>query len=211
MKFDNSDFAKYADWSRQPQDLCTQSLFKSGNIIQPLIVHPITLLLFPLQFYIEKSDISERTRWPFWPFMLIKDWRALGTASDKLPKRNHKQIYNVKPFQSVLHTPNKTQSPFPSFPPPPKPWVGFKHSLNTLRAGVARSATGYCAVPSTGLTSRLSGVLWITLQSTCVLRASVTSHRQCLAEHKKRNSCLMRLKMEVWDSILQPNKSSPQA
>ncbi len=75
--------------------------------------------------------------------------------------------YNVKPFQSVLHSSNKTQSLFSSCPPPPKPEVGFKHSLNTLRAAAARSATGYCAVPSVDLTSRWSGgVLWLTLKAT---------------------------------------------
>ncbi len=30
--------------------------------------------------------------WPLWPFLLIKDWRRLETVSDKLPKRDHKQI-----------------------------------------------------------------------------------------------------------------------
>ncbi len=98
--------------------------------------------------------------------------------------------YNVKPFQSVLHSSNKTQSLFSSCPPPPKPEVGFKHSLNTLRAAAARSATGYCAVPSVDLTSRWSGgVLWLTLKAT-------SGFPQRLAEHTKKKLRLMQLQME---------------
>lgn len=112
--------------------------------------------------------------------------------------------YNVKPFQFLLHSSNKTQSLFSSCPPPPKPEVGFKHSLNTLRAAAARSATGYCAVASVDLTSRWSGgVLWLTLQATCMLVVSP----QCLAEHKKETPS----DATTNDSILQPNKRNPQA